>query len=424
MTTLCIFEDGGWKRLLPLAHLRPAFELRCGARSLAGRIASRYPGAGVLLFCRVSLEETAREGSALPVNEQSRGPCLFVNGRTILESPIPLDGKEEIGVEGETVVYARLGGEKAGKIRPSLLTGEGFGAERLARELGMGRAVPVETGVRVIRRPWDLVTENARLIERDFFDRPPGAAPLGGALRGTVMKGAHLVEPGRIAVGAGSVIRPGAVLDASDGPVWVGENVTILPNASIEGPVFIGDNTVIKSGAAIYGGTSIGEVCKAGGEIEASVIHAYSNKQHFGFLGHSYVGTWCNIGAGTTTSDLKNNYGSVRVALEDGSVDTGLTFFGMIMGDHVKTGIHTAFNTGSVVGVMASVYGAGIPPKYIPSFGWAGPGGISEYEPGKAVGDARKVMGRRNRPLTPAGERLLRDVFERTREERRARGVA
>jgi UDP-N-acetylglucosamine diphosphorylase/glucosamine-1-phosphate N-acetyltransferase len=425
MTVLCIFEDEGWRRLLPLTHLRPLHELRCGMHSLAGRILNHYPGTRASLFCRGGLKEAAREDAGLPVNERPAGPCLFVNGRALLEGPIPLEGGEEIGVKGDVLVYARLGAEKAGKIDSSLFTEGGFLAGGFARELERGGARVVDADAPLIRYPWDLVTGNARRIELDFFDRAasPGVKPRGGAVAGTVMKGAHLVEPARIVIGKGSVVRPGSVLDAAQGPIRVGENVTIYPNVSIEGPAFIGDNTLIKSGAAIYGGTSIGEVCKAGGEIESSIMHACSNKQHFGFLGHSYVGMWCNIGAGTSTSDLKNNYGSIRVELEDGVVDSGLTFFGMVMGDHVKTGIHTMFNTGSVVGVMASVYGGGLPPKYIPSFSWVSPEGMSEYDPGKAIGDARKVMGRRNRELTPAKEKLLLEVFERTKAERRARGA-
>jgi UDP-N-acetylglucosamine diphosphorylase/glucosamine-1-phosphate N-acetyltransferase len=425
MTSLCVFEDEGWKRLLPLTHLRPLHELRCGMHSLAGRILNLYPGTRASLFCRVGLEEAVREDSGLPVNGRPAGPCLFINGRALLDEPIPLEGGEEIGVKGDVLVYARLGSEKAGKIHSPLFTEEGFRAGDIARELERGGARIVEADAPLIRYPWDLVTENARRIELDFFNRAAdsGMKPRRGAVAGTLMKGSHLIEPARIDIGKGSVVKPGSVLDAGKGPIRVGENVTIYPNVSIEGPAFIGNNTLIKSGATIYGGTSIGEVCKAGGEIESSIIHAFTNKQHFGFLGHSYVGMWCNIGAGTSTSDLKNNYSSIRVELEDGVVDSGLTFFGLVMGDHVKTGIHTMFNTGSVIGVMASVYGSGLPPKYVPAFSWVSPQGMSEYEPGKAIGDARKVMGRRNRDLSPAMERLLLAVFERTKAERRARGV-
>jgi UDP-N-acetylglucosamine diphosphorylase/glucosamine-1-phosphate N-acetyltransferase len=370
------------------------------------------------------LEEAVREFGALPVNDGPAGPCLFVNGRALLEHAVPLEGEEEIGLSGDAVVYARLGAEKAGRIRPSLFAGGEFLAGGFVRELERGGARIIDADVPLIVYPWNLVTENARRIELDFFDPAvTGLDPSHVSSGGTVMKGAHLVEPSSVFIGKGSVVKPGSVLDAQKGPIYVGENVTICPNASIEGPTFIGNETLIKSGATIYGGTYIGEVCKAGGEIEASIIHAFTNKQHFGFLGHSYVGTWCNIGAGTSTSDLKNNYSSIRVELEEGVVDTGLTFFGMVMGDHVKTGIHTMFNTGSVVGVMTSVYGGGLPPKYIPSFSWVNPKGMNEYDPEKAVGDARKVMGRRNRPLTSAGEKLLLAVHERTKKERLARGV-
>ena len=173
-------------------------------------------------------------------------------------------------------------------------------------------------------------------------------------------------------IGRGSRIQPGTVLDAESGPIFVGRNVKIFPQATIIGPASIGDGSVVKAGAQIHGSTSIGPVCKVGGEIEHSVIHGFSNKQHHGFLGHSYVGAWVNMGAGTTTSDLKSNYGSVRVSLGGEPVETGQQFVGLIFGDHSKTAINSMFNAGTVVGVSSNIFGDGFPPKYVPSFSWGG----------------------------------------------------
>jgi UDP-N-acetylglucosamine diphosphorylase/glucosamine-1-phosphate N-acetyltransferase len=409
MKSVCLFEDEGCRRLLPLTHLRPVYELRCGMLSILQRTLRFYAGHGAVLLCREHLEETLGERTGLPVNRLPENDgALFINGRALLASGIPLEGEEEIGVNGEMLVYARLGKEKARRLAPADFL-EGGLAGRLSR---MG-VKAVNCAVDEFSYVWEIVTKNAGYISRDFE-----AFGEGGRVGGTVHSGAHLLNGDLIRIGNGSVVKPGAVLDAERGPVFIGDGVEIHPNASIEGPAFIGDRTRINAGATIHEGTSIGEVCKVGGEVETSIIHGFSNKQHFGFLGHSYVGMWCNIGAGTSNSDLKNNYSSVRVELEEGSVDSGLTFFGMAMGDHVKTGIHTMFNTGTVVGVMASVYGSGVHPKRIPSFSWVDPGGVREYDPQKALSDARKVMARRDRPLTPAQEKLLLAIFELTRGER------
>ena len=242
-------------------------------------------------------------------------------------------------------------------------------------------------------------------------------------MRGKIYPGAHLVNKKHILIGRGSVIKSGAVLDAENGPIIIGENVTVMPNAVIEGPAFIGDHSIIKVGAKIYHGTSIGERCKVGGEVEASVIQSYSNKQHDGFLGHSYLGSWVNIGADTNTSDLKNTYGTVKVFLNGELVDTKLQFVGLIMGDHSKTGINVMFDTGTIVGVSCNIYGAGLPPKFIPSFSWGGEGSFSTYNLEKSLETALRVMARRDVQMGAAYEMLMKDVYAATEDERRKAGI-
>jgi UDP-N-acetylglucosamine diphosphorylase/glucosamine-1-phosphate N-acetyltransferase len=210
------------------------------------------------------------------------------------------------------------------------------------------------------------------------------------------------------------------VLDAEDGPIFIDEGATIMANASLQGPLFVGAKSTIKMGAKIYEGTSIGPVCKVGGEVEESIFHAYSNKQHEGFLGHAYLGEWVNLGADTNNSDLKNNYGTVRVHIDGKTIDSGLLFVGLFMGDHAKSGINTMFNTGTVVGVMSNVFGADYPDKLVPSFAWGGAASCETYACEKALQVARRVMARRNRELTKAQEAVLRQVFELTAHERDA----
>ena len=222
--------------------------------------------------------------------------------------------------------------------------------------------------------------------------------------------GAHVVNPGNIIAGTGCSIKPGVVLDASRGPIILGNNVEVMANAVVVGPCFIGDHSTIKIGAKIYEKTSIGAWCKVGGEVEGSIILGFSNKQHDGFLGHSYLGQWVNLGADTNTSDLKNNYGQVRVTFPWGQVNSGTMFLGSLIGDHSKAGINTMLNTGTVIGVGANVFGGGFPSKSIPSFAWGGSHGFVEYDRDKAIQTARTVMLRRKITMTDAEEALLRSI--------------
>jgi UDP-N-acetylglucosamine diphosphorylase/glucosamine-1-phosphate N-acetyltransferase len=236
---------------------------------------------------------------------------------------------------------------------------------------------------------------------------------------GKIYPNVTLLEDKNIYIAAGAKIKPGVVLDAEDGPIYIDEGATIMANASLQGPLFVGAKSAIKMGAKIYEGTSIGEVCKIGGEVEESIIHSYSNKQHEGFIGHSYLGQWVNIGADSNNSDLKNNYSTVKVYVNGEMVDSGSLFVGLTMGDHSKCGINTMFNTGTVVGVMSNVFGAGYPDKFIPSFTWGGIESMATYEIDKALEVARRVMARRKMALSAAQEKMLRRVFEMTVSERK-----
>ncbi len=186
-----------------------------------------------------------------------------------------------------------------------------------------------------------------------------------------------------------------------------------MANAVLVGPCFIGDNSIIKIGAKIYEKTAIGEWCKVGGEVENSIIHAYANKQHDGFLGHSYLGEWVNLGADTNTSDLKNTYGKISAILRNKEVNSERMFLGLMAGDHTKSGINTMFTTGTVAGVSSNVIGAGYPPRSIPSFSFGGFKDSPVYDFQKAIDVAKTVMLRRQKELLPEEEALLKMEFER-----------
>ena len=227
--------------------------------------------------------------------------------------------------------------------------------------------------------------------------------------------GVALIHNDNIKIGQGSKLMPGVVIDGSKGHVIIGSNVQIMPNSVIFGPCSIGDNTVVKAGARIYGNTAIGEWCKVGGEIENSVIHAYSNKQHDGFLGHSYLGEWVNIGADSNTSDLKNTYSDITINFHKQQINTGRIFLGLLCGDHTKTAINTSFTTGTVAGICGIVVADGFLPNYIPSFAWRGTKGCAQYKIEKAIETAEIVMNRRNKNLLDEEKVLMELEFEQAK---------
>ena len=189
----------------------------------------------------------------------------------------------------------------------------------------------------------------------------------------------------------------------------------IRDSVYIQGPVYIGPSVLIKAGTQIYSGSSIAEGCKIGGEVNNSIILPWSNKAHDGYIGSSYVGSWVNIGAGTNNSNLKNNYGAVKVTINGDVIDTGLQFMGLIMGDHSKCGINTTFNTGTSVGINCNLYGSAIHEKHIPSFTWGSfANGYTTYKLDKALAVNKTVMSRRKQNLSEYDEELLRNVFQLT----------
>lgn len=415
---ICIFEDQFYRRLLPLVYTRPVYDLRCGILTLRQKSLRLYPGVQLLLHTRRYLADVLRQQNpGTKVNEIDGSGCLFLNGRLLaaadLIRQIPLDGKDVVYVEGDTLVAARVSGATLEAVRrtlPEVFVPSTFSS--LPKE---------EIRVKQISYPWDLINNNGHEIVSDFTHVDPEPA---GRISGIVYKGTHLINRDNIAIGEGSKIKPGVVLDAENGPIFIGNGVTVFPNAVIEGPAFVGDRTLIKIGAKIYENTSIGEVCKVGGEVEASIIHSYSNKQHDGFLGHAYLGMWVNLGADTNNSDLKNNYGSVKVAIDGEAVDSGSMFMGLVMGDHSKSSINTMFNTGTVVGVSSNVFGSGFPPKSVPSFAWGGADAMTTYDLERALDVARRVMGRRKMELSKPEEHVFRRVFELTKKDRTAMRLA
>ncbi len=416
--TICIFEDNKYLQLNPLVYVRPVYDLKCGISNLKDKIIRNYPEASVSLFCRVTLSAHIKQrNTEYKVNEINSENCLFINGRVLateeLSKNISLEGNDTVYVSGDTVVAARISGEKLETIKgksEKVLSYDDF--EGIQKE---------EIDVKLINYPWDLVHSNNKAIINDFSVFTKNESQ---NINAEIPDGVFMVNKDDIFIAEGATIAPGSVLDASDGPIYISKDATIMSNAVLLGPIFIGEKTQIKIGAKIYHDVSIGDVCKVGGEVEGSIIHSYSNKQHDGFLGHAYLGCWVNLGADTNNSDLKNNYGYIKVMINGEPVDSGSQFVGLTMGDHSKTGINTMFNTGTVVGVGCNVYGADFPPKYIPSFSWGGSESLVTYKLDKCLEVAKVVMSRRKIELSDEGTKLLTDVFESTKEEREKFGVS
>ncbi len=396
---IVLFEDEKYKDLLPLVYFRPVWGLRCGINTLAEKIIHSFSDYKISFLSRKYLQDyylSEDKVFTLDKNEE----YLFINGRVLLKET---DKKLLLDLDFETAIVS------SGNLVSFKITGNKFN-DLIENDLPDTRKIlnkfkSLEASVDLINYPWDLIDRNGTEIERDF-------KKLGGnsTSEGKIYPGAHLLNPESIYVGKNAQVLPGVVLDAESGPIWIDENVKIMSNAVIEGPVAIGKSSLVKIGAKIYENTSVGPVCKVGGEVEETIIQEYSNKQHDGFLGHSYLGAWINIGADTNNSDLKNNYGEISVFLNDRNVETGKRFLGLIMGDHSKTAINTMFNTGTVVGVSSNIFGAGFPPKFIPSFSWGGNGGIREYDFDKAIEVAEIVMNRRKVPFTNKTEQLFQAV--------------
>lgn len=282
--------------------------------------------------------------------------------------------------------------------------------------LPSGSATPVNyTGsITLINQVWKIFQENASQLKFDFALLTKGRKSAGVNDKHTVV-----YNDQGIFIEEGVQVRA-AVLNGEDGPIYLGKNSVVQEGALIKGPFALCEGSYVNMGAKMRGDTTIGPHSKVGGEISNSVIFGYSNKAHDGFLGNSVIGEWCNLGADTNNSNLKNNYEPVKLWNygKGGFVNTGLQFCGLIMGDHSKCGINTMFNTGTVVGVSANIFGDGFPRNFIPSFSWGGASGFSTYQLNKAFETAERVMERRNIKLEEADKEILSQVFELTAQYR------
>ena len=410
---IVLFEDDGWENLQPLTLTRPVWELRVGISTLIEKVKSVLPEAEISFICRDYLAPLV--SSKYPessVNEFKHSDALFLNGRVIWDKPEFFEG-----FVANSLIY--LGGKLAGGFVKGALAVEGADwqagktmdtlNELLSFKERMCGLFRREIEAKIVEYPWDIVDFTPGQISRDLQNM--------NGLREIKSQryknqGVYIVSGHGVFTDGNIALAPGVVLDSSEGPIFLGDKVKIMPNAVIQGPASIGAGSLVKIGAKIYEGTSAGPVCKLGGEIEKTVIQGYSNKQHEGFLGHAVLGEWCNIGAGTENSDLKNNYTPVKVRIGKKRISSGKIFVGLFMGDHSKTGINTTFNTGTVVGVGSMAYGAGFQPRYIPSFNWSDGSKLIPADLNSTVKTAKTVLARRDIKMTGEEVSVLKRVYD------------
>lgn len=383
-----LFDNFRRNNLLPLTFTRPVCEIRIGIMTMREKW-EHFLGAKTSSLTEDYLS------AKFPIRKEENN--ILINGSVCPNEELIREIqslKQNQALVDDTVIIAM-------HVREEDL-GEGDWDKAVIEEKAS------ETPYTKINNSWDIFQQNGEALKKDFAIITKGRKSKELSKTNTLIGNDIFIEEGaRIEC---------ATLNTETGPIYIGKDAVIMEGALIRGPFSLGGESVVKMGAKIYGPTTIGPHCKVGGEINNSVFFGYSNKAHDGYLGNSVIGEWCNLGADTNTSNLKNNYEDVKLwSYPDQTfVSTGLQFCGLIMGDHSKTGINTMFNTGTVVGVYSNIYGSGFQRNFIPSFVWGGTHGFSLYHLKKAMDVAKRVYERRGLEFNKIERDVLENVFEKT----------
>jgi UDP-N-acetylglucosamine diphosphorylase/glucosamine-1-phosphate N-acetyltransferase len=406
---VCLFEDAGVANLEPLTLTRPVFELLCGTDSLGAKQRRFFGETDLAVLVRPSLVDFYRHvHPGIPVNDElwlRAGPTILVNGRWL-----PPMKKADVTAPcmawvGDQLAYASLPADLAVQLSPdSLEDSLESWKKRLPFQPAHGSFITF---------PWDLVEQNGRQL-CDDFERLPRTAPPSSKSDFAVVG-----PQDRLHINPTAHLDPMVVIDTTRGPVIVDREAVVHAFSRLEGPCYIGPGTQV-TGSKIRSGTTLGPQCRIGGEVEASIIHGYSNKYHDGFLGHSYIGEWVNIGAGTQNSDLRNDYGEVSVRVNGQVVPTGLSKVGCFIGDHTKIGLGALINTGTNIGAFCNLLpSGGLLPRFVPSFCSWWQGALKANDNWRQLLDtASTMMGRRGCHFTEAHATLYSDLFDQTAFER------
>lgn len=383
-----LFDESSIKtNLLPLTFMRPIADIRVGILTIREKWEKR-------LKAKTSTLTDGYLSVKYPIVKEADN--ILINGSVCPTEEIITAIKNlkpnQTVIHGDTIIALRVSEEDLDKIGDASTDG--------VEEIEIIEA-PIK-----INHTWEIFSKNEAAIEEDFRLLTKGrkSQPLSDSNRA--------IAPDRIFIEKGAKVEC-AILNASTGSIYIGKDAEIMEGSVIRGPLALCDHAQIKMAAKIYGPTTVGPYCRVGGEVNNSVLFGYSNKAHDGFLGHSVIAEWCNIGADTNTSNLKNIYDTVRLwsYSKQTFVDTNLQFCGLIMGDHSKCAINTMFNTGTVVGVNANVFGSGFQRNFIASFTWGGTGGYSNYSIKKALEVAETVFKRRHRIFDDTEKDLLTSVY-------------
>lgn len=390
-----LFDDSSRENLLPLTFTRPVADIRIGILTIREKWEN-------LLKAKTSSKTQEYLSKKYPTEYTIDTDNVWINGsfcpnQKLVEEIKTLKPKEVL-MEAGTVVAANTGDVKH------------------FEDGDWNSFVKYETHAKpmFIQNPWDIFSKNGEAIQLDFDTLTKGRKSLALSSTNQVMG----VE--NIFVEEGAKVEC-AILNATTGPIYIGKDSEIMEGSIVRGPFALCEHASLKLGAKIYGPTTVGPHSKVGGEVNNSVIIGYSNKGHDGFLGNSVLGEWCNIGADSNNSNLKNNYAEVKLwnYTKEKFVGTGLTFCGLIMGDHSKCGINTMFNTGTVVGVNANIFGSGFPRNFVPSFSWGGAAGFTTYKTKDAFEVAARVFERRGMVFNETEQEILAHVFELTEKYRK-----
>lgn len=379
------------KSLLPFTFTRPIADIRIGILTIREKWE-------LFLNSKTSTATDAYLSEKYPLITASVN--IFINGSILPTSAIissinALNTDELLQQNGEVIAF------------------KSSNSEFQNIDFSMFKKIDFDSEFLQIKNTWDIFTYNAQAITQDFekITKNRKSEPIPPSVQA--------IAPENIFIEKGAKLEF-VTINAATGVVYIGKDAEIMEGSVIRGPLALNEHAQLKLATKVYGATTIGPHSRVGGEISNSVIMGYSNKGHDGFLGNSVLGEWCNIGADSNNSNLKNNYGEVKLwnYLSETIEPTGLQFCGLMMGDHSKCGINTMFNTGTVVGVSTNVYGADFPPNFIPSFSWGGASNLVEYKFDKAMETAQNMMRRRNVPLTDIENSILQHVFEITKKYR------
>ncbi|MCX6292123.1 MAG: GlmU family protein [Bacteroidetes bacterium] len=390
-----LFDDETRLSLLPFTFTRPVAEIRIGILTIREKW-EHYLDQPVSYITEKFLRDK------FPL--KSSGENMLINGSVLPDKNLL---KEINGLKpGECLVKDEV-------LIAGFVSGDVLSVMETVSAAGMTSTKEYTDALFKINANWDIFSKNEQALKDDFLLITQGkkSQPLSGTNR---VMGAE-----NIFIEAGARVEC-SVLNATSGFIYIGKNAEVMEGSLIRGPFSLGEDSVIKMGTKIYGATTIGPHCKVGGEVSNSVLFGNSNKAHEGFLGNSVIGEWCNLGADSNNSNLKNNYSTVKVwsYREENYVNTGLQFCGLMMADHSKCSINTMFNTGTVVGVSANVFGNGFPPKYIPSYSWGGSEGFSTYRIEEAIEVAQRVYERRGKKMDETDQEIMKYLFDLTTKYR------